>query len=232
MRVCAVVAHPGDAEILCGGTLARYRDVGDDVVLCYVCEGSSEGLGSDPGRTSRAGEKEAQASAEALGAELIWLGLPDGGIFDEETRLIIVEALRVAQPDVILTHALEDAHPDHGAVARETVAAGYLAALPHISTETEALPLAPPLYLMDSFAGVGFLPDHYVDITDVFKQKLELIACYHTQLRWYELHDNIDLLDLVEAVGRFRGFQCGTAYAEGFRVHQVWPQMTAERMLP
>ena len=230
--MCAVVAHAGDAEILCGGTLASYRAADDEVLLCCVCEGGTEGAETDPARVVKIREKEASASAELLGAELIWLGLPDGGIFDEETRLMVVEALRVAQPDVVLTHTLEDAHPDHGAVAREVLAAGYLAAFPHIRTDSPALDLAPPVYLMDSFAGVGFLPEEYVDITDTLKRKLELISCHHTQLRWYELHDNLVLLDLVETTNRFRGFQCGVPYAEGFRLHRAWPRVAPERLLP
>jgi LmbE family N-acetylglucosaminyl deacetylase len=160
------------------------------------------------------------------------LGLPDGGFFDEEARLMVVEALRLAQPEVVLTHALEDAHPDHGFVAREVITASYVAALPHVVTDTAALAAAPVVYQVDPLSGLGFLPEEYVDVGKTFKQKLELVACHHTQLRWHELHENADLLDFIETVNHYRGLQCGMLYAEGFRVYRAWPRVAAERLLP
>ncbi|GIV15560.1 MAG: hypothetical protein KatS3mg022_0995 [Armatimonadota bacterium] len=39
MRVLAVGAHPDDIEILCAGTLLRYRQQGHEVVLCVATNG-------------------------------------------------------------------------------------------------------------------------------------------------------------------------------------------------
>ena len=42
----------------------------------------------------------------------------------------------------------------------------------------------------------------------------------------------VDLLELTEVTGRFRGFQCGVKYAEGFVEHNVWPRQSTSRILP
>ena len=39
MRILAVGAHPDDLEILCGGTLARYVNEGQEVVMCHASRG-------------------------------------------------------------------------------------------------------------------------------------------------------------------------------------------------
>jgi len=54
---------------------------------------------------------------------------------------------------------------------------------------------------------VGFLPDHYVDITEVFEQKLEAVKTLATQPH---------LVELYTTCNRWRGIESGCQYAEAF----------------
>ena len=54
---------------------------------------------------------------------------------------------------------------------------------------------------------VGFVPDHYVDTTDVFEQKMRAVKTLATQPQ---------LVDYYTICNRWRGLECGRQYAEAF----------------
>ena len=45
-------------------------------------------------------------------------------------------------------------------------------------------------------------------------------------------HDGIDFLDFVRTCSKVRGYQCGTKYAEGFRLSENYLRIVPRRMLP
>jgi len=51
-------------------------------------------------------------------------------------------------------------------------------------------------------------------------------------VEWLRHHDNVDIVAFMETVARFRGLQCGVAYAEGFQHADVWPRVRTVRLLP
>ncbi len=233
MRVLAIGAHPDDLEILCAGTLARYAKEGHDVVMCVATDGTAGHRVIKPSELAQIREKEARAAAEVIGAEFSWLGFPDELIFnDRETRLAFVDAIRQARPDVIITHAPNDYHPDHRVVSSLVFDTSFIASLPNIETNHPAHSAVPPLYYMDTLAGKGFHPTEYVDISTTIETKRRMLACHQSQLTWLKDHDDIDVMDFMEVVARTRGFQCNVPYAEGFRQADVWPRTSSKRILP
>lgn len=233
MRILAVGAHPDDLEILCAGTLARYARQGHQVVMCVATDGAAGHMIIKPPELAQIREREARAAAEVIGAEFIWLGFPDELIFnDRDTRLAFVDAIRRAGPDIIITHAPDDYHPDHRVVSSLVFDTSFIASLPNIETEQPAHSAVPTLYYMDTLAGKGFHPTEYVDISQTIETKRQMLNCHESQLKWLKDHDNIDVMELMEVVARARGFQCNAPYAEGFRQADVWPRTTTERLLP
>src|SRR5512140_81853 len=121
MNVLAIGAHGDALEAFCGGTLALYARNGHHVVMCVVTDGRGRPQG-DPAKISAIRREEAQASADLIGAELVWLAVPDGELHvDDDTRHLFIEAMRAVAPDVIITHAPQDYHPDHNATSRLTM---------------------------------------------------------------------------------------------------------------
>ncbi len=233
MRVLAVGAHPDDLEILCAGTLARYVHEGHQVVMCVATDGTAGHMVIKPAELAQIREREARAAAEVIGAEFIWLGFPDELIInDRETRLAFVDAIRRARPDLLITHAPDDYHPDHRVVSSLVFDASFIASLPNIETIHPAHPAVPPLYYMDTIAGKGFHPSEYVDISATMDLKRQMLACHQSQVTWLKDHDNIDVMEFMEVVARTRGFQCNVPFAEGFRAADVWPRTPAKRLLP
>jgi LmbE family N-acetylglucosaminyl deacetylase len=99
-------------------------------------------------------------------------------------------------------------------------------------TQNSFYPAIVPLYYMDTLAGVNFLPTEYVDISSTIEEKLQALDCHQSQIRWMMEHDKIDFLEFVRTCSRFRGLQCGSLYAEGFRQCMTWPRLTTKRLLP
>jgi len=233
LRVLGVGAHPDDLEISCGGTLAKYVELGHEVSMAYVTNGDMGHFIIQPKELAERRREEARKATEIIGAKFLWLGLPDEWVFhDRRTREMVIDAIREAKADVIITHDPQDYHPDHVAVSDLVFAASFLASLPHVVTEHGYVARVPEIYSMDTYAGVGFLPDEYVDISSVMETKMKALSQHESQVKWLRDHDKIDILDTVKTIARFRGIQAGVAYAEGFKKMRRRPGTTHRRLLP
>ncbi len=233
LRVLAVGAHPDDLEILCGGTLARYAAAGHQVFLGIVTDGAAGHAVIPPDELRQIRLREATAAAEVIGAQIRFLGEPDEWLFhDRPTREKLVELVRWADPNVILTHSPDDYHPDHRACSDLVFAASFLSSLVHILPEIPAQTQIAALFYMDSLAGAGFTPEYYVDISDTYATKIEMLRKHESQIKWLQDHDGIDIVEFVGTVAARRGLESGVERAEGFRAARVWPRLRPERLLP
>jgi LmbE family N-acetylglucosaminyl deacetylase len=233
MKILAIAAHPDDAEILCAGTLAKYAKLGHEVFICHVCDGSR---GSKTHRQEEIAEirrKEAIAAASLIGAKSLTAGIPDTEVVvDLESRLKIVDILRQADPELIITHSPDDYMTDHINVSRLVFEATYCANLVLVKTEHPPTTKLPFLYYMDSIAGLNFMPDEYVDITDTIEIKIKMMMEMKSQLGWLKDMHNSDAPEFIRTVARFRGFQAGADYAEAFTQKRMYPQGLTKRILP
>lgn len=233
MRVLGVGAHPDDLEILCGGTLAKYRARGDEVVMCHALLGEKGHMVIPPEELARIRSREAKAAAEVIGAEAMEMGLSDMMSRDtEEIKLRFVDMLRAARPDVVITHHPSDYHANHKAVSAIMVDASFSASVPHLKTDHAPLNKIPALYFMDTLAGMHFQPTDYVDITPFAETKKQMLSKHESQLVWLKDHDGIDVVDMMLTAAKYRGYQCSVPYAEGFIRYQVWGRNAPGSMLP
>ena len=234
MRVLAIGCHPDDIEIGCAGTLAKYKKAGHDVMICHVANGNMGHKVIQPDELREVRIAEAKASGELIGAEVITCDIGDLLVYNQEKsqRDKVVEVIRYARPDVILTHSPCDYMPDHVAVSNLVFDASFAATLPHYETETPYHENITPIYYMDHLAGVNFTPTEYVDITDTLDIKLEMLEKHVSQMKWMRDHDHIDFAEFVRTCARFRGLQCGTGYAEAFAQCYAWSRIRPGRYLP
>lgn len=234
MRVLAIGAHPDDVEIACSRTLAKYVKRGDKVIVCHASSGNLGHVVIPPDELRVIRANEAKKAGEMAGIEVICAGFDDLELFDNNkaARDKMVEVIRYANPDVIITHAPDDYMPDHTAVSRLVFDASFTATLPNYPPKTDTPAKLVPIYYMDTLAGVNFNPSEFVDITEEIDLKLKMLNCHESQIVWMREHDGIDFPDMVKTCSRYRGYQCGAAYAEGFRQCQVYLKGTTKRMLP
>jgi len=233
MTVLAFGAHPDDLEILCGGTLAKCAARGDEVHMAVLARGQCGSATLPPDEIAAIREQEAHTAAEVIGATLHWLGSDDLNIaYDQALRERIIDIIRIAKPDVLITHAPNDYMEDHRAASRLVEELSMAATIPNIPTAQPPHPPMLPIYHMDTVAGIGFEPEVYVDIGDHFETKRRMLACHESQTAWLAAHDQVEVEDMMVTAARFRGFQAGVTYAEGFRVLREWGRIPTRRMLP
>ena len=234
MRVLAIGAHPDDIELACSGTLAKCVKRGDTVIVCHVSSGNLGHVVIPPDELQIIRANEAKSAGNLAEIEVIWGGFHDLDIYDnnKEARDKIVDIIKYANPDFIITHSPEDYMPDHTAVSRLVFDASFTATLPNYKTKYNKPAKLVPIYYMDTICGVNFNPTEYVDISEEINLKLEMLECHKSQLEWMREHDNIDFADMVRTCSKYRGYQCGVEYAEGFRQCQVYLKGTTKRLLP
>jgi len=233
VRILAVGAHPDDLELLCAGTLAKYSKEGHTVVMAHMCNGNKGHFTIPPEELASMRAEEAKKSAEIIGAEIIQGEYPDLELgIDENSKRTAVDVIRRARPDVIITHSPDDYMVDHINTSRLIVEASFIATLPHYKSDYPAHNVIPPVFFMDTLAGVNFIPTEYVDITDEIEIKEKMLLCHQSQYIWLRDHDHIDYVDFMKSLSKFRGIQCGVKYAEGFKQYQVWGRIVPRRLLP
>jgi LmbE family N-acetylglucosaminyl deacetylase len=234
MNVLAVGCHPDDLEIGCYGTLAKYAARGDKVFTCHISGGDLGHVEIRPDELRKIRRKEAETAAKQIGAESYTL---DGGDLnieatDQQLNKALIEVIRFARPDVIITHNPDDYMRDHQQTSQLVFDASFGASIPHVETTTKAYNGAVPIFYMDTLAGVNFVPTEYVDVTDTIELKLKALACHESQIKWMLDHDQIDFIDFVRTCSKYRGLQSNVTYAEGFRQYAGWPRIVTQRMLP
>ena len=234
MRVLAIGAHPDDMEIACAGTLLKCRARGDEVFVCHLSDGNQGHEIIEPDELGVIRCREAQNSGRLGDLIVMWGGFHDLEIYDnnKESRDKVVDIIKKVDPDFIITHDPNDYMPDHVATSKLVFDACFTATLPHYKTEVNGKTRLTPIYYMDSLAGVNFNPTEYVDVSEYVDKKLEMLNCHESQIVWMRDHDGIDFPDMVRTCCRYRGYQCGADYAEGFRQCQVYLKGTTKRLLP
>ena len=223
-RALAIYAHPDDADVSCGGTLARWAEQGGEVhvVVCTNGDKGSADAAVDPAALVRRRAGEVQRAAEALGiAGHVLLGHPDGELYDERQLVSeLVAHVRRLRPEVVVCpdptavffgqHYFN--HRDHRAVGWAALdAVAPAAAQPHY------FPEAGPAHQVSSVLMSGTVtPDVWVDISSTLERKTRAVMCHESQLgeggEWFRTA----VRQRAEDAGR----QAGVRHAEGFR--RLW----------
>ena len=177
LDVLAVFAHPDDAELLCGGSLAKSAQEGQRVGILDLTAGE---MGSQGTQELRA--QEAERAAEILGVEIRrCAGLPDSRLHnDEEQRLAIATHLRSLRPRVVVTHWRVGRHRDHRIASELVRDACFLSALRKLDAPSE--PFRPSkLVYATAFREDAGPPSFVVDVSGQMDQKIASVAAYGSQ---------------------------------------------------
>lgn len=236
MNILAITANPDDAEFLCAGTLAMYSKKGHGIFICYLTTGDkgSETLSSKEMVAIR--KKESENSAKLINAKLFPLNIPDGEVvMSLELRCKIIGVMRKVCPDVIITHYDKDYMSDHNTTSKLVADAAFWSMVSNFKgiPETKGKHSRPKvLYNMDTLGGISFQPQEYVDITSVIDIKIEMLSQHKSQLQYMKERDGMDFIDYMLTSAKYRGYQCGVKYAEGFIAVKRYPFLTTKRLLP
>jgi LmbE family N-acetylglucosaminyl deacetylase len=196
LKIVVTGGHPGDPEYGCGGTIARYTDLGHEVVLLYMNNGAW------PPNPASIRIAEAKKACEILKARPAFVGqinghaIVDNAHYEEFGRLLAAE-----KPDVVFDQWPIDHHPDHRALTMLVMDAwlesGRKFALYYYEVGQDTM---------------MFRPTDFVDIS--MMEDRRRAACYahasQTPDYWYNLQSQLS---------HYRGTECGYSQAEGFLRH-------------
>lgn len=221
LDILVLAVHPDDAELGCSGTLLKHIALGKKVGIVDFTRGELGTRG-----TAETRDEEAAVSAKIMGLHAREnLSFKDGFFQnDEQHQLEVVKIIRKYQPEIVLTNALHDRHPDHGRAGDLANDACFLSGLSKIMThinDVEQMAWRPRLvlqYIQDRY----IKPDIIIDITAHFEVKIEAIKAFKTQFFNPDLDGPETYISSPEffesVIGRAREFgkSIGTTYGEGF----------------
>src|SRR4051812_2478121 len=143
-RVLAIHAHPDDIEFQCAGTLALLGRAGCHLTMATMTPGDCGSAEHDAEAIAAIRREEARRAAGLIGADPLCLEFRDLAIFnDDESRRRVVEALRRARPDLVLTAPPVDYLCDHEMTSLLVRDACFVAPVPnYVTRQWEP---APPL---------------------------------------------------------------------------------------
>ena len=234
MNVLAIVCHPDDMEIGCGGTLLRCKKRGDNVTVCHVANGNMGHMVIMPEQLRVTRIAEAKKAGDIGGFTTVTCDVGDLLVNAADKAQIdrLVKIIRDAKPDFIITHAPNDYMNDHVETSKLAFYAAFSATVPHYEPQLGEACNVVPIFYMDNSGLLDSEPTEYVDITDELETKLKMLACHESQLTWLQDHDDNDIMEVARTFARFRGIQCGCKYAEGFRQCNTDHRVSAKRYLP
>ncbi len=221
LDILVIAVHPDDAELCCSGTILKHIALGKKVGIVDLTRGELGTRG-----TAETRDEEAADSARILGLHARENLRFRDGFFqnDEFHRLEVIKAIRKYQPEIILSNALEDRHPDHGRAGDLVYDSVFLSGLPKIKTEVGGVKQAAhrPRLLLQYIQDRYLKPDIIVDISEHMDQKIESIKAFKTQFYNPDvegLQTYISSPEFFETViGRSREFgkSIGATFGEGF----------------
>ncbi len=223
VNVLALFAHPDDLELLVGGTFLKMKALGYTTGALDATRGEMGTRGTPEIRV-----QEAKASAEILGLDVREnLELIDGHIHaDDESRNKLVKVLRRLKPKVIVTHQLDDPHPDHDNLARLVRESARLSSMKNYDPESGDDKIAVPMVMHNVFSR-NVKPSFIVDISEHLETKMEAIRAYKSQFHnpnsnepETRLTDPAFLSD-IENRSRYFGSLIGVKAGEPFFVREA-----------
>jgi len=226
----SVLAHPDDAEFLCGGALIRLiREKNWQVHIASMTAGDCGSAVHGPEEISRIRRQEGAKAATLVGATYHCLEEHDLRVFYNERALEkVTKLLRQVRPSVVITHSPSDYMPDHEMTSYVARAAAFAAPAPNFLRDRGGPPpldRIPHLYYADAVEGKDplgreIVPEFYVDISDVIETKAEMLACHASQRDWLRKHHGMDhYVESMRDWSAQQGRHCGVSFAEGFRQH-------------
>ncbi|MGN6179710.1 MAG: bacillithiol biosynthesis deacetylase BshB1 [Mucilaginibacter sp.] len=227
LDILVLPVHPDDAELGCAGVILKHVAMGKKVGVADITRGE---LGTRGSAEIRA--KEADVAAKILGLTVREnLGLPDGFFQNTpEYQMRVIEVIRKYRPEIVITNAYHDRHPDHGRASGLVEASAFLAGLRKIETSLDGKPQEAwrPNMVLHFIQDRYIEPDIVIDVTEHWDKKVESIKAYGSQFHNPEWKgepqtyiSSPDFIRIIEGRAMEFGKSIQAKYAEGFTSRKI-----------
>lgn len=224
----AIAAHPDDIEFMMAGTLVLLKNQGYEIHYMNLSTGNCGSIEYDSSTTSQMRLKEAQNSADILGAQFHDPICNDFEIFyGPELLRKLTGVIRMVKPSVILTHSPSDYMEDHMNTSRLAVTAAFIRGVPNYSADYSAtnnydcaIYHALPHSLLDPLRR-KLIPEIFIDTGSVHTVKQDALAAHESQQNWLE--DSQKMNSYMQSMENFSltvgAMSNRFKHAEGWRRH-------------
>ena len=231
-------AHPDDAELGAGATIAKEIANGKKVGIIDLTRGELGTRGSADIR-----DKEAAHSAKILGVVAREnLEFADGFfVNDIHHQMAVIRMIRKYQPEIVLCNAVDDRHIDHSKGSELVSDACFLSGLIKIDSKLEGDDLWQdpwrPKQVYHYIQWKDLEPDFVVDVSGFIDKKIEAIMAYSSQIHDPKSNEpetpisSKNFLDSVNYRARNLGRLIGVSHAEGFTVERYIAVESLENLI-
>ena len=226
LDILVLAAHPDDAELGCGGTIAKHVALGKKVGIIDFTRGELGTRG-----TAELRDKESEESSKILGLSVREnLNFKDGFFENDEThQKSLLKVIRKYKPETILANAVNDRHPDHPKGAALAYSACLLSGLPKIESELDGVKQEAwrPKFFYNYIQSQLLVPDFVVDVSDYWEKKMQAIRAFKSQFfdpsskEPETFISSEGFMKMLEARGVELGHSVGARYGEGFTAHRT-----------
>lgn len=208
-KICVIAVHPDDETLGCGGTLLKHFKNGDDIYCIFVTSGN---------------EKQKKyidkISKEYSFKNVFNLGLEELRLSDislNDIIPLISKIFKEVKPEIIYMPNRSDVHSDHKAIFNAVLSC----------TKSFRYPFIRKVLMMEVISETDFslglpetmfIPNYYVDISETFEQKIQIMKMYESEMLEYPHTRNESTMT---ALNRYRGSLIGTEYAEAFMAIKI-----------
>jgi len=225
VKLMVVGAHAGDAEVTCGGLIAKYSRAGYEVVIVHMTLGERGHPRLSEEEYAEQKRREAEEAARILGARPIFLPYRDGELTaSREVKLRLCDLVRELRPEIVITHWRGSIHRDHRSTYRAVRDALFYAALPAVRRERPAHRVR-ALYFAENWEdSFGFKPQVYVDVSETFEVWREAASAY----AFARGETGFPYIEYYTCLFRIRGIESGFRYAQALMLPELGERRRVE----
>lgn len=212
-NVIIIAPHPDDETLGAGGTLLKHKAQGDKVACIFVTNISEE-QGYSTKRVQER-QEEIEKVAKAYNFDKFYkLNYPTATLDSTSTLKLIPEISEIFnefQPNIVYVPNSSDIHSDHRIIFDATFSC----------TKSFRYPFIERILMYETISETEFAsynhfePNYFVDISDYFEKKLEIMKIYKTELQEHPMPRS---LKNIEALATFRGATINKNYAESYKL--------------
>jgi LmbE family N-acetylglucosaminyl deacetylase len=177
LRIIVFGAHPDDCDLVAGGTAIKFVQLGHKVKFVSLTNGDAGHQSMGGGALAKRRMAEANEAGKRFGVEYTVFDNHDGELMPTlENRLKVIREIRNWNADIVITHQLNDYHPDHRYTSILVQDASFMVIVPNIAPDTPPLQKNPVFLYADNQK-----PDIAIDIDDVIIRKTYAASAHESQ---------------------------------------------------
>jgi LmbE family N-acetylglucosaminyl deacetylase len=177
IRVIVFGAHPDDCDLTTGGTAIKFAKMGHRVKFVSMTNGDAGHQSMGGGALAKRRMAEAKEAGRRFGVEYTVMDNHDGELMPTlENRMKVIREIRNWNADIVITHRMDDYHPDHRYTSTLVQDASFMVIVPNVAPDTPPLKKN-PVFLYPNNNN----PDIAIDIDSELQQKIYAVSAHESQ---------------------------------------------------